>query len=301
MAGIGDNLHERAIVRELARNHEVWTKTSWPQIFWDMPQLRLLPVDSPTPWMRRNEQNHAASYSQTRAPVGMHTILNGYLSLMPDGIKQFGSVLGVMAHVCGVRLVKDFRMPIKPEWYAKARALLAKYSTTKPLMIYRPPMAVHNWRKRLITAKIARNPDLDANYELISSIREKFFVVSLANCTGLENVIGPQIQADVEFHRGQLNLETIIGLTGLASLVFCSPGFACVLAQAVGTPSICVFGGFESKESFSVGAKYAPWLPIEPINPCACWTHGCTHDKTIDVVDAKKKINAFIEDVMCKR
>jgi hypothetical protein len=300
MAGIGDNLHERAIVRELARDNDVWVRTSWPQIYWDMPQLKLLPAESKTPWMVRNERNNAGHYCHERLPAGARRILNGYLSVMPDGIKQYGSVLGTMAHICEVPPVDDFRMPIKPEWYVKAHELLRKHAPSKPLLIYRPPMTVLNWRRKLITAKVARNPELADNFELISSIREKFFVISLANCTGFEELAGPRLKADLEFHRGELSFETMAALTSMAALVFCSPGFACVLAQAVGTPSICVFGGFEGKESFSVGAQYAPWLPIEPINPCACWSHGCEHDKKIDVGSAKKKIDAFIAGLTCK-
>ena len=45
MQGLGDNLHERALVRELMRSNELWLKTSWPQFFWDMvPELHLLPL-----------------------------------------------------------------------------------------------------------------------------------------------------------------------------------------------------------------------------------------------------------------
>ena len=74
MHGLGDGLHERAIVRELMRSHEVWFKTSWPQRFWDMPQLHTLPLKSPIPWMAKNEVRTAALYGRTQPPPGTRTI-----------------------------------------------------------------------------------------------------------------------------------------------------------------------------------------------------------------------------------
>ena len=79
MHGIGDNLHERAIVRELMRHNEVWLKTSWPQIFWDMErELHLLPLKSPIAWMAKNEVRTAALYGRTQPPPGTRTISNGF-------------------------------------------------------------------------------------------------------------------------------------------------------------------------------------------------------------------------------
>ena len=89
-------------------------------------------------------------------------------------------------------------------------------------------------------------------------------------------------------------------LTEKADLVFTSPCFMTVLAQAVSTPMICVFGGFEGKESFSAGARYSPWLPIEPMNPCVCWQQACTHDKTIDLPLAHERIEQFLTELQCK-
>ena len=300
MHGLGDGLHERAIVRELMRSHEVWFKTSWPQMFWDMPQLHTLPLKSPIAWMAKNETRTAAFYGRTQPPPGTRTIGNGYLSRMPKGIKDYGSVLGTMANVCGVP-VGDFRMPIAPAWSAKADAVLDRLRPTKSLMIYRPLIAISEANRLSAQAKVARNPDVDAYYALISTIRDRYFVISLADVNdGVERLIGPQITADAEFHHGELDFETMAALTASADLAFSSPCFMTVLAQAVGTPLICLFGGFEGKESFSAGARYSPWLPIEPINPCACWDPACKHDKTIDLPLAHARIEQFIAEQRCK-
>jgi ADP-heptose:LPS heptosyltransferase len=296
MHGLGDNLHERAIVRELMREHEVWLKTSWPQIFWDMPQLHLLPLKSPLAWMAKNEIRTAALYGRDPAPIGSRIVSNGYLSRMRPGNRV--SVLQTMADVCGVPLgAGDFRLPIAPEWTAKADALLARLNPSKPLMIYRPLIALRGLNRESARAKLARNPDFAAYHALVSRIRHRSFVVSLADLNdGVEELVGPQIEPDVAYHNGELDLETMAALTAKAELVFASPCFLTVLAQAVSAPLVCIFGGFEGKESFSAGARYSPWLPIEPINPCACWSPACSHDKTIDLPIAHARIAQFIAE-----
>jgi hypothetical protein len=295
MHGLGDNLHERAIVRELMRAYEVWLKTSWPQLFWDMPALHLLPLKSPIPWMQKNEIRTAALYGRTPPPPGAKLVSNGYLSRMRPGNRV--SVLQTMANVCGVQLGEgDFRLPVAPAWDQKADALLARLNPSKPLMIYRPLIALHGPNRESARAKLARNPDFAAYHALVSRIRPLFFVVSLADLGDAEALIGPQIEADAAYHNGELDLETVVALTARAELVFTSPCFLTVMAQAVSTPLICIFGGFEGKESFSAGARYSPWLPIEPINPCACWSPRCAHDKAIDIPTAHARIAQFIAE-----
>jgi len=297
MHGLGDNLHERAIVRELMRQNEVWLKTSWPQLFWDMPELHLLPLKSPIGWMAKNEQRTVALYGRTLPPPGARTLTNGYLHRMPRGVQFHGSVLGTMANVCGAAAVGDFRLPIAPAWAVKADAVLMELGDGRPLMIYRPPVAISEANRVSAQAKIARNPDLAASHALLCAIRDRYFVISLADMTMVsEHLIGPPFKADAEFHHGELDVETIAALTAKVDLVFASPGFMTVLAQAVSTPLICIFGGFEGKESFSAGGRYSPWLPIEPVKPCSCWSPDCTHDKSIDIPAALARIETFIAE-----
>ncbi len=41
MHGMGDCIHQRAVIRQLLDRHEIWLETSWPQIYHDMPQIHL--------------------------------------------------------------------------------------------------------------------------------------------------------------------------------------------------------------------------------------------------------------------
>ena len=295
MHGLGDNLHERALVRELMRTNEVWLKTSWPQLFWDLERdLHLLPLKSPIAWMAKNEIRTAALYGRTPAPSSARTITNGYLGKMPKGIADYGSVLGTMANICGVQMVGDFRLPIAPAWRERAEAVLARLKPTKPILIYRPQIAISEANRLSAQAKIARNPDAEVYRALYAAIRDRYFVISLADVTqNVERLIGEQIEPDAAFHAGELNIEEIAALVSMSAMVLCSPGFMAVLAQAVGARSVCVFGGFEDARSFSAGARFTPTLSIEPIHPCACWLPACAHSKEIDMQTALARIAQF--------
>jgi ADP-heptose:LPS heptosyltransferase len=203
-------------------------------------------------------------------------------------------VLAAMSKRCGVAL-GDFRLPIALSWAEKSERLLAKLRPDRPLLITRPLLYVldrRNWGS--VKAKLARNPDQAAYAALLAGIRERYFVVSIADAMpGREQVLS-LVSADAEYHRGELDLETVAALTARAALVYTSPCFLTVLAQAVETPQVCVFGGFEGANSFAAGARHSPWLPIEPRHPCVCWDWNCRHDKTIDVAVAAVEIERFI-------
>src|SRR4029077_4927845 len=97
-------------------------------------------------------------------------------------------------------------------------------------------------------------------------------------------------------HKGEMDIEAVAGLVAGAALTFCSPGFAVPLSQAVGTPVIAVFGGFECSRSFSYGHRFAPTLGIDPVNPCQCFSHTHQCDKRIDLSAAHADIEEFIAD-----
>jgi hypothetical protein len=270
MTGLGDNLHARAVVRELSKYHEIWIRTRWPRVYHDMPELHL--SGEPLP-------------GTIEMSLGYH----------PTDVQTSGSVLGAMSKAANVP-VGDFRLPVPFPWAEKAAKLIKDLKADKPLMIYRPIVEVAATSDDSARAKLARNPDPEWYVMLAKAARRDYFVLSLANLQpGVEWLAGPQLEADMECHAGELDFETLVGMFGIAKLVFCHPGFAAVLSQAVGTPSICVFGGYEDRRSFSAGADYAPWLPIEPKTPCPCWSADCAGDKTIDIPAAMKRIDKFLD------
>lgn len=290
MHGLGDNLHQRGVVRQLMQRQVVWLETSWPCVYHDLvgPRLHLVKKISPVKTYRDNALREAARFTADGVPRDAWPTKITYT---PGLVRVAGSVLGAMCRETGTDIGQaDFRLPIPPEWAARAAALLHQWQPAKPLLIYRPLVQRSWWG-----GCRSRNPEHAAYATLLRSIRERYFVVSVADLRhGDEWIVGEPIDADVTLHRGELDFETLAALTARAALVYTSPGFAAILGQAVGTPQVVVFGGFEDARSFSAGATYAPYMPIEPITPCACWRHEHNCDKRIDVAAAVERVRAFV-------
>lgn len=291
MYGIGDNLHQRAVIRELMTRYDVWLHTCHVWLYHDLIQQGLKLKLRPTKlWMHaKNVMRERAQYRSDNPPADAHKFRIWYLKREID---LTGSMLGAMYLSCGLEMkAPDFSLPIPESWRQKADALRATWGTSKPLLIYRPIVLRKEWDSE------ARNPDPDAYRALFAEIRDRYFVVSVAALKpGTEWIVGPEQDADIKLHNGELDYETMAALFRQADLVFCNAGFAPVMAQAVGTASIVIYGGRESfKTSQSVGAHLAPTLGIDPDRPCDCHSHNHACDKRITLEPARINVREFVE------
>ena len=283
--GIGDCLHERAVLRELMKTNDVTLCGWYPSLVHDLVDQGLKFHQLLSPGMARIKDIKVASSARPTAGQHMRLTYNA------DAIHRAGSILAAQFACCGLMMPDrpDFSLPVRQEWREKANVLIAEWKPDRPLLIYRPIVLNKFWECR------SRSPDPGAYAAIFAEIRDKFFVVSITDLTqSQEWIVGPEQDADIKLHRGEADFETLAGLFAESALVFCNPGFSPVLAQAVGTPSIIVYGGNESfRTTNSVGAHLSPTLAIEPLNPCECHarTHDC--DKRIDVVSAVEKVREF--------
>lgn len=288
MMGLGDNLHQRAIVRDLMRRHDVWLETPWPGLYQDLAAdgLKLLSRETALRTQAKNAAREAALFTDTASPVGARILNVGYdLAL----VKKVGFLPAMAVHCDGSTEALDFRLPIPPAWSVKAARWLRKWKPHKPLLIYRPLVERPEWR-----GCRTRNPDPRSYARLFEEIAPDFFTVSVADLEpGAEWIVGPEVATNVQCHAGELDIETLAALTAEAVLVFCSPGFALILAQAVGTRVACVFGGHESARHYIASGLYAPYLGIDPTPPCGCFRldHAC--NKAIDLDAALPRIRRF--------
>lgn len=295
MHGLGDNLHQRGIIRQLMAKHDVTLETCWVAPFHDLIAQGLKVVHKPTSLrtQAKNAKREASLFTKQR-PVGARTRKIWY---SPQEVRDNGGVFAAMCRNCDVSYyAADFRLPVPAEWIEAARAAVP---TDKPILVYRPLVERTEWN-----GCAARNPDHDAYAALFRSIRDKFHVVSIADLVpGKEWMVGHDaqpnaIQADQRFHAGELPFETLAGLFASAAMVFASPGFAVILAQAVETPVVAVFGSYEASYSFSAGARFSPYLGIDPVIPCDDFNHSNTKDKSIDVEAAKARLAIFSDEAI---
>lgn len=276
MHGLGDNLHQRAVIRELMKRGEVWLETPWPSVYHDL-DIKLAPKRSILRTQAKNTTREAGKYHGNLPPA------NHRIAYSQDQVRRRGGFLQAMCANSGVP-VGDFSMPVCDEWRKAAQDWL-KARTDKPLMLYRPLVERTEWR-----GCAARNPDSGSYVALAKSVRDRFFVVSVADLEPDKEWAVSESFADLECHAGELPFEMLAGLSSLAGLVFCSPGFMLILAQAVGAKFCAVFGGHESARFYDHGAG----LFIQPMNPCECFNKSHRCDKRIDMPRAFKRLEGYV-------
>jgi hypothetical protein len=287
MHGLGDNLHERSIVKKYMENYDVWLETPWPSIFHDL-NIKLITKSSNLRTQAKNLKREFSKFTSEQPPYNAAQLRVSY---PPEMVRLHGNVLAAMSAHCNVD-VGDFSLPIKDEWDSRAKALIESWNTNKPILIYRPLVERNEWG-----GCRNRNPDKLAYSALFESIRERFFVVSVADLVdGVEWMVSESNQPDMMYHKGELDIEILAALFNRASLIFTSPGFAAPLSQAVGTPAVVVFGGYENAKSFLGGSKLAPYLGIDTVSPCECFSHRHSCVKEINIPLAKNRILEFVNE-----
>lgn len=297
MFGIGDNLHQRAVLKELMKTNEVWLGTCHVALYHDLIDkgLKIWFRNTRLHAQARTIENEVTSYpnAYVQAPNNMPRYKLWYNK--PD-IDKYGSILGAMFGTLGLAIPDrpDFSLPVPDKWREELHRYIPRWDTRKPVMIYRPIVLRKEW------PGASRNPDVDVYNTLYRSIRERFFVISIACLkTDVEWIVGPEQDADLKLHNGELNFEMMSALFSESNLVFSGAGFAPILAQSVGTPCAIIYGGRESyRTTDCMGAHLSPTLGIDPIQPCNCHHHAHACNKQIDLPLALKRLRDFVEPLL---
>lgn len=297
MHGIGDNLHQRAVIRILKEAHSVTLESSWHSLYHDLIDADFRVVGRGV--NLRTQQKNAVREHDLFAPAPPHHHVTSSirLSYSTNTINATPSrtITEALFKCAGIghRFPEaDFRLPLKHEWLAEADRIIQGWPTDgKPILIYRPLCVRPEW----LGSKV-RNANPGQYRAIISRLHKKFFCVSVADLEPQKEWIdGDQIGADLRFHGGEFVFEILAALMHRADLVVTSGGFAAMLGPAVETPTLSVLGGYEPKEWCADGAKFSPFLVIEPEAPCRCGSSGCMNKctKLIHMPSALDRIEDF--------
>lgn len=291
--GIGDAIHQRGVVRELMAEHDVWLTTCHFRIFEDLVKrgLKLLFKPCRLHAQAKTIEREREFFPLPVAPPAQAPRFT--LTYNRDTIAKHGSIIEAMAACVGVKARPlDFSLPVPDAWMEAFKARFSWDTGGKPIMVYRPIVLRREWNGA------NRNPDPGAYSALFRAVRDKFFVVSVADLEdGVEWIVGQEEDADVKLHKGELTFEDMAALWREAAIGFFNAGFAPVLAQAVGTPSIVVYGGRESfRTTQRAGAHLAPTLGVDPDQTCDCQNerHDCG-SKHITLEPAIGRVKDFAE------
>lgn len=296
MHGMGDCLHQRAVLRHWMKTHEVWLETSWAAMYHDLVAEGLHLVRKSTP-LRTQSKNSIREIEKfgPNPPFNIGRIKVSY-SGQNVRLSNSKTVLEAMCAATGTPFLDaDYSLPVPEEWFEHWRksSTYARWKESgKQLVIYRPLVMRPEWR-----GSGARNADPVSYAKLFAAIRDDVFVVSIADLVPTKEwIVGPKLIADAEFHEGQLTFETIAAMMSDSQFVYTSSGFAAILGPAVGTPTISVIGGYENTGAHDTGERFAPYLAFGPKVDCGCFSSGCpaTCDKSVRLDVAIPALNRFV-------
>jgi hypothetical protein len=258
--GLGDQIYQRAIVRELTTRYNVYLETPWPQLVRDLP-IRC--VKRPT--TLRTQAKNAARPDAVwyTPPSGLKPVVAGYAGHSGTMLAGFCATLGVNP----ARITFDL-------------PAFERFSFPRPYVVVRPATIRKEW------PAAARNPLPQYLRYATEAVRDKFAVISVADLDPAhEWPLEPLPHADVSFHRGELPVERLMALIAGASGVITGVGWALPAAVAYRVPLFAIFGGCGQHDGPS--RVFDPRMPTgsvtnaipERLCMCANRQHDC--DKRI--------------------
>jgi ADP-heptose:LPS heptosyltransferase len=273
MQGLGDCINQRPVVKAASERVETFLVTSWPQLYADCPDVKCVRSKSKLRTQAGNENrvDPALWHEQPEEIAGVVRL--GYNTTAGNLHEQFEMLLPL-------RNGQTWRYDL-PQFLRPACA------PSRPYIVTRPVTVRSEWQNE------ARNCRPEYLAEAVRRAREiGYTIVSVASLKdGEEWLEGEAPEADVEFLRGELSVEEILGLVRGAAATIGAAGFLPHAAQAYRVPNLTIWGGrgaFHSPESdFPVRDIGCTTLSIVPTRHCKCYDaqHDC--DKTVDGFDGK--------------
>ena len=281
MRGLGDNINQRAFLKELGV--PVFLDTPWPELYSDMSNVTFIPCQTV---LRTQNKN------MSRQPVGWYKeppsrdavelkVQYGSVAL------QRGSMYRELSRLFGGIRPKVFDLP----------RFECSFRSPNPVAVVRPATVRKEW------AAVSRNPKPEYIAQASRMLMDAgFYVVSIADLEpGVEWLVGEPPPASIQYHRGELPVDQLLGLCQYADVLVGGHGFLTHVALCEKKPMLCILGGFGGDNSPHQIAD-PDFLDVSCVNflvpdrfcKCTVMSHtGC--DKTISNFD--QKVKTWIESL----
>ena len=259
MQGLGDNVYQRAFIKSLVKSTPVILETPWPEIYEDLPNLRLVRPNTRLRTQAKNAEN--ADKSVWGAPYYGQSIQisygdNGIMRGMRDKFKVDSASFDL----------PSFASPIK-----------GKYAVIRPATVRKEWMAA------------SRNPKPEYLAECAQILLDRGFkVISVADLQdGEEWALEPLPKATETYHKGEFSIKELLGLIQHAEIVVGGVGWLTPASIAYKVPSWVILGGFGAYNApenlFDAGRMDLSKLGYAmPDDFCRCrdGKHNCKKDIT---------------------
>lgn len=265
MLGLGDNIYQRAVIRELAQTREIWLKTPWPQLYADLPVRSVRPETK----LRTQARNVAQWSAWARPPRGLAEQRISYAGREGTMLEGLCAALGVKAD----RLTFDL-----------PRSFSGCGEDRPAYIVIRPASVRAEW------PAAARNPLPEYLALAAETLRKDFRIVSVADLApAVEWPVLPLPYADETFHAGELGVEQLLALVAGAAGVVGGVGWLVPAAVAHQVPMFLIFGGWGRdngpKRIFDRRMRTGLIEQAVPQRFCLCGNREHACDKRIDGIE----------------
>jgi hypothetical protein len=222
MKGLGDNIYQRAFVRQACLRETVFLETPWPELYADLRDVK--PVRAHTT-LRTQAKNQSRWSGWHNVPPGARAVTVGYGSVDLAA----GSILDAMGRALPLRggpLVMDL-----PD--------MGPSPVSGRYVVVRPVTLRTEWRNE------ARSPAPHYVAQAARWAREAgFTVVLVADIEPPHEVfVGAPPPHDVAFLRGELPVRQLMALCRDAAAIIGGVGWIVPAAIALQTPAFVLLGG----------------------------------------------------------
>lgn len=263
MMGLGDNIYQRAVIRELVDDYAVLLETAWPQLYADLPMRCVEPITT-----LRTQTKNINAWSKVKgwsAPP---------VHLWPTRISYAGQDGTVLEALCK-------ELDVYAEHLTFDLPMFTKDRERPPYIVIRPATVRREW------PAAARNPLPQYLAMAAAMLRDHFHIVSVADLSpGVEDALLPLPVADETLHAGELSVSELLALVQGAAAVVGGVGWLVPAAVAAQVPMLLIYGGwgndngpqriFDERMSAGLVEQFVP----QRFCRCRDGDHGC--DKTID-------------------
>lgn len=253
MRGLGDNIYQRAFVKAL--NGPVYLDTPWPELYRDLPDVHFVRPDTKLRTQSKNIAKQAAWQTRPR----------------------HGSVLTIRYGLEGI--IPGMRMSFRVRPAAFDLPDFGPSPVSGKYVVMRPVTVRSEWRAD------TRNPDpwYTAQAAACAMLRG-YKVVSVADLEdGKEWLVDDwKYSADIEYHRGELDVSQLMALIQGASAVIGGIGWIVPACLAAKVPAWVVCGGqggYNSPELICPEGSTVTFSVPDNFCRCRLKEHNC--DKRI--------------------
>jgi len=273
MWGLGDNIYQLPIIKELARREKdpVYLRTPWPDLYVGIENLHFIRAYTR---LRTQSKNADRFVGWDTPPVGKALKLT-YVRDQNRGIPLWRGLV----NSSGLR--DDFKYHLSFNLMPIPRA---NYAVIRPVTIRK------EWAAR------SRNPDpmyIQATIDHLNLRGVRSIVVADVDPPA-EEFDGPIPNgAERYFIHGEKKPQDLVDMFRTAKLVVGPVGWLAPMAMATGTPSVVIHGGaggWNAPQILDAPCERKP-IHVLPENYCRCRSHTHACDKRIDLCKLKQAID----------